>query len=884
MSNTLTHLSNALAGRYRLERELGQGGMATVYVAQDLRHDRKVALKVMRPELLAVIGAQRFLAEIKTTASLQHPHILPLHDSGEVRATDGDASFASGDSFVFYVMPFIEGETLRDRLNRERQIGVDDAIRLAREVASALDYAHRHGVIHRDIKPENILLHEGQAVVADFGIALAVSRLEGGTRMTETGMSLGTPHYMSPEQAMGERIIDARADVYALGCVLYEMLVGEPPFTGPTAQAVVARVLTDAPRPIRTQRRTVPLHVEAAVNKALEKLPADRFTTAAEFAAALGDMTFRTSADAAAGASESTAAGARASRVGVYAGAVVIVGLGLAAMWGWLRPSAPRETTWTYISHPAKEMAAWENSFALAPDGQSYVYSGPGEGGGQLWLKRRNELSAVPLAGTAGGVSPFFSPDGQWIAFFASGKLRKVPVAGGTPSTLADGSTAAPWGAWLPDDVIVFGGSGFSLIEVDARGGKTRELVGRVATRGAVLPVGTPDGRGILYSACTVNCGSSEVWIIERRTGKSRRLLEQGFALGFLADHLLFAADGGLFAIAFDHSRLDVRGAAVPVLENVVRASISRSGTLLYTEGGQSAESHVVWVTRIGLATPIDTAWSGGFGHVALSPDGRRIAIDIVNRQQQDVWIRTLAGGTTSRVSFKGKVNTRPAWSRDGSRIAYVSDRDSVSAIFVQGIDGSVSATHLVSALDVWEAEWSPDGQWIVYRAGTSGLSYDLFAVRTTGDTTVVPLVSTPFFERAMTISPNGRFIAYVSDESGRDEVYVRPFPNAGESRWLVSTSGGTEPRWAHNGRELFYVSPNQDLNIVDVSTAGIFTAGKPRRLFAIGAYMRDQSNHAYDISSDDQRFLMIQPSAQTVGPPVLVENWVEVLKRKLTK
>ena len=279
MPELLGRLQSALADRYRLDREIGAGGMATVYLAQDVRHDRKVALKVLRPELAAVIGAERFLAEIKLTANLQHPHILPLFDSGEA------------DSYLFYVMPFVEGETLRDRLTREKQLPVPDALRIAGEVASALDYAHRHGVVHRDIKPENILLHDGQALVADFGIALAASKASG-SRMTETGMSLGTPHYMSPEQAMGEREITARSDVYALGAVLYEMLTGEPPFTGNTAQAVVARVLTESPRPLATQRHTIPRHVEAAVITALEKLPADRFATAAEFAEALKDKTY----------------------------------------------------------------------------------------------------------------------------------------------------------------------------------------------------------------------------------------------------------------------------------------------------------------------------------------------------------------------------------------------------------------------------------------------------------------------------------------------------------------------------------------------------------------------------------------------------------------
>src|SRR5687767_13540837 len=286
MSSMLDRLTSVLAERYSFEREIGVGGMATVYLARDLRHDRLVALKLLRPELGAVIGADRFLAEIKLTANLQHPHILPLFDSGAV------------EGLLYYVMPYVEGVSVRERLNREKQLSIAESVRIATEVASALDYAHRRGIIHRDIKPENILLHDGQALVADFGIALAVSTA--GTRMTETGMSLGTPHYMSPEQAMGEREITARSDVYALGAVTYEMLVGEPPFTGPTAQAIVARVLTGEPEPPSASRKTIPPHVEAAVLQALEKLPADRFASAADFAAALGNPGF-TSARSTAG-------------------------------------------------------------------------------------------------------------------------------------------------------------------------------------------------------------------------------------------------------------------------------------------------------------------------------------------------------------------------------------------------------------------------------------------------------------------------------------------------------------------------------------------------------------------------------------------------------
>src|SRR4051812_4013230 len=326
MEDTPPRLAEALADRYRLERELGAGGMATVYLAHDLKHDRKVAVKVLRPELAAVIGADRFLAEIKTTAALQHPHILPLFDSGQA------------DGYLFYVMPLIEGESLRDRLNREHQLPVDDSVRLAKEIGSALDYAHRHGVIHRDIKPENILLHDGSALVADFGIALAVSHA-GGNRMTETGLSLGTPGYMSPEQATGERGLDARSDVYSLGCLLYEMLAGEPPHTGPTVQAVIAAVVTKEPTRLSERRRSLPANVDAAGHKALAKLPADRFANADAFVRALSEAA--TSATYAAYTGATTAAPApvaRRSTRRTLVSAGVLLLMAVVAASGWLRP------------------------------------------------------------------------------------------------------------------------------------------------------------------------------------------------------------------------------------------------------------------------------------------------------------------------------------------------------------------------------------------------------------------------------------------------------------------------------------------------------------------------------------------------------------------
>jgi len=430
MTDISARLSAALADRYRIERQLGQGGMATVYLAQDLKHDRSVALKVLRPELAAVLGAERFVVEIKTTAALSHPHILPLFDSG------------TAEGQLYYVMPYIEGETLRERLNRDKQLSIEDAIQITAEIADALDYAHRHGVIHRDIKPENILLHDGRPMVMDFGIALAVSAAAGG-RMTETGLSLGTPHYMSPEQATADRDITARSDVYSLASVLYEMLAGEPPHMGNSAQQIIMKIIAEPAAPVTKLRKNVPPNVTAALAQALEKLPADRFDSAKAFSEALANRSF-TGATMATGAA--AAAGGRAATLTtpfIAVTAVAVVAIVMAA-WGWSR-SAPQLISRYSVSLPDSQSLSSTSGarrLALSPDGRTIVYVGPGTSTGstRLWVRPLDQLRAAPLAGTDGAVNPAFSPDGKRVAFATTGQphaLKVVPLAGGPIQELA---------------------------------------------------------------------------------------------------------------------------------------------------------------------------------------------------------------------------------------------------------------------------------------------------------------------------------------------------------------------------------------------------------------------------------------------------------------
>jgi eukaryotic-like serine/threonine-protein kinase len=892
-----TRLSSALADRYRIERELGQGGMATVYLARDVRHDRMVAIKVLRPELAAILGAERFLTEIKTTANLQHPHILSLYDSGEAAGV------------VYYVMPYVEGESLRDRLAREHQLPVDDAVRTAREVADALQYAHEHGVVHRDIKPENILLHGGHALVADFGIALAVSRSDGGTRMTETGMSLGTPHYMSPEQAMGEREITPKADIYALGCVLYEMLTAEPPFTGATAQAIIARVMTEEPRGLTLQRRTIPPHVEAAVRTALQKLPADRFHSAAEFAAALADPAFAArSPGAVPGASARSSTPTRIA-LGIAAG-VTVLSLALAA-WGWLRPSPARPVIRYSMGIPpeqAMRQGILGVNLAISPDGKRMVYVGPGEGGDQLWVRERDRLDATPLAGTLGAFNPYFSPDGDRIAYSTGSttQLKVVPVIGGPPITLATpGTGTGGGGAWGPDGWIYFD-SPNGLSRIPADGGASELLIPYdSATReiGHAWPDALPNGKGLLYRARrNLDPADFDIVAFDLAT-RERHVLTKGLLARYVAPgYLVFLrADGALLAAPFDPEKLTLTGPTVPLFEGVMTKpfgsadiAVSPTGTLAYVPGLISSVGimELVYVGRDGAVTPFDPPVSFNPSvnrSLSLSPDGRRLALDVIGTASPDIWVKQLPSGPLSRLTFDGQAAYRPRWTPDGRTVLYISAQDSGRlSVWKRRADGSAPAEPVWrTRYPINEASLSGDGQWLIYRiTGDSG-NRDVYAVRPARDTVPIPLLTGRFSEQGAALSPNDRWLAYASDESGRDEIYVRPFPNAGEGRWQVSTQGGSAPRWAHSGRELFYESPAGDLMVVSVTPGPTFLAGEPRRLLPLGSGLVPSAIVPYyDLTPDDRQFVMVRLAtvnqAPGAGQVVVVDNWFEELRRKM--
>jgi eukaryotic-like serine/threonine-protein kinase len=867
-------LTAALLDHYRIEREIGQGGMATVYLAHDLRHQRKVALKVLRPELSAILGGERFLHEIRTTANLQHPHILPLHDSGEA------------DGIVYYVMPFVEGESLRARLSREKQLPVDDAVRIAREVADALDYAHRQGIVHRDIKPENILLHDGRAQVADFGIALAVSSAGGGTRMTETGMSLGTPHYMSPEQAMGEREISARSDIYALGCVLYEMLAGEPPFTGPTAQAIIARVVTEEPRSLVLQRRTVPPHIEAVVRRALEKLPADRFASAAQFAAAL------TSTEFASAVPSPAAPHARArqrqprilsSRAAPLTLLALLALTSAGAAWGWLREEAnelsPIGRFTLLIPEEARFLDATGTGIALSPDGSRLVYVGVNTQSQQhLLMRSMDQLEPAPIAGTRGATQPFFSPDGAWIGFAAANKLQKVAVAGGPALpivTLDSGLIGASWGE---GDIIVYG-TITGLRRVPAAGGPPT-IVTQLDTTMDIAhgyPTVLPGGKAVVFQIRGQD-NVDRLAAITLADGKLKRFEQPGTDPRYVnTGHLILGTiEGTVTAVPFDARKLQLTGAAVPLAEAVLSGGggalemgVSARGDFVYASGSSSISSIVM--VDAGGAPRVLTPEMRAYSSPRLSPDGRYVAMEIAEGRGWAVWLFDIAQKTLTRLTFEREA-ARPVWSPDGRHLAYTVYNPDPDIHQIRADGSALAETLLVAPGRQLADGFTPDGRYLVYHQNNAGTTRnDIMLLSLDGTRTIRPYLQTPADEFAPAVSPDGRWLAYTSDESGRAEVYVRAFPEPG-AKIQVSLEGGTEPRWAPDGRRLYYRNGDRMLTAT-VQTQPDFAVQQRTELFR-GSFPDNRFHAQYDVARDG-RLVMVQGS-QPTNDLVVVLNWFD--------
>ena len=895
-------------GPYEILSALGAGGMGEVYRARDTKLDREVAIKVL-PELFVSDPERvaRFQREAKMLAALNHPHIggiYGLEDAGGVRAL---------------VLELVEGQTLADRI-AQGPIPLDEALPIARQIAEALEAAHEQGIIHRDLKPANIKLRpDGTVKVLDFGLAKALEPTSASPNvtasptittpamMTGIGMILGTAAYMSPEQARG-RAADKRSDVWAFGCVLYEMLTGRRAFDGEDVTEIIAAVVKTEPD-WKAFPSDVPTYIRKIVQRCLAK---DRKARIPDLSVA------RFMLDETAGAATTDAAstGPRPTavlRLWQAATALLLLTTIAVPVTYLLRARAPavtrfvvsppEGTTFVVSGRPA-------TGAAMSPDGLKLAFTARDASGKTLlWVRSLDSLTAQPLTGTDNAASPFWSPDSRFIGYSTPGKLMKIAASGGPPQTLcafSGPSILGRGGAWNRDGVIVFNNGPGPLFRVSSAGGQPSS-VGKLANgqNSFQFPSFLPDGHHVLYHASASTPEVSGLHVMSLDTGESKRLLEADTS-GIYASqsgYLLFVRLGTLLAQTFDPKTLALLNESFPIAERVESAmipglvtfSLSENGVLGYGIGsGAAAGLQMVWLDRQGKQSET-VGPPGDYRGIDLSPDGTRVAAHVHDGNGGDIWISELSRGTTSRFTFDAaQENSSPVWSPDGSRIAYGSFRNGKGGLYQKLSNGTGPEEKLLeSDVATLPVSWSPDGQSIVYSVLDPKASTRVqWMLPLSGDRKPVPLAYTTFQETHGQVSPDGKWLAYYSNETGRYEVYVQSFPQ-GTGKWQVSTTGGQFPRWRRDGRELFYMSQASrgKMMAVDVKSSGTaFEASAPKELFDTvyinlghpggGPY------HTYAVSPDGQRFLIPRARSTdqqtTATPIVVVFNWLEELKQRV--
>jgi serine/threonine-protein kinase len=893
-------LTGRTISHFDLREALGAGGMGVVYRADDTRLGRVVALKFLLPHynLDAAVKA-RFLREAHAAAALDHPNLCTVHEVG-----------TSDEGWLFLAMALYQGETLRARLTRDGPIPVREALEIARQIAEGLQAAHAAGIVHRDLKPGNVMLLPDDTVrILDFGLAKARDQ-----SLSEIGARFGTVSYMSPEQIRGGNV-DGRSDLWALGVVLYEMLVGQKPFSKDEEVATAHAILHDEPELPSTHRGDISAPIEGIVLRLLEKEPSNRYADARELlrdlarAGAFFDGTTRPIKAAVVRVKTDAPRPLATRRRGVpYAVSTLAILLAATLFWGWMHPApAKRVVRYSLVFDSAEAMIKPIGYFwgrlALSRDGSRLAYVGGPRA--QILVREWSQLHATAIPGSEGAQNPFFSPDGQQVGFITGdNKLQIASLSGGPLIVVTDSLIGTAGASWGKDGYIYIDGSGPEpLIRVEPRAGAVPKRFTALDAASREIdhswPEVLPNGKGILIAVGSRNAARS-IGVVDMSSRKHHLIVNNAVYARYVpTGHLLYVTtDRTLMVAPFDQNAMKVTGKPTALVQGIrlapsssVDLAVSDNGTLLYTRGTATEKQELVWVGRDGKAEPVDPNWQGTFIQPSLAPDGRRLAVTLLPGgsydavgQTSDIWIKRLDRGPPTKLTLDGMSRDYAAWTPDGRSVSFSSYRAGSVDLWTKRADGSTQAAlQLHEKRGIYSARWSPDGKWLVFRTDRSKTGAgDILGIRPGIDTVAVQLVATRFTETAPAISPDGRWLAYSSNKSGPYEVYVVPFPNTSATEWAVSVGGGTEPLWSHSGKELFYRDGAGDLVAVEVQSAPKFALGRSRILFSTAPYFSFARALEYAVGPDDRRFLMIRQVP--VGPPdelIVVDNWFEELRAK---
>jgi len=888
-------------GPYEVLAPLGAGGMGEVYKALDTRLDRTVAVKVLPQHLSSSAEVrQRFEREAKTISQLSHPHICALYDVG------------NQDGVEYLVMEYLEGETLAERLLKG-PLPTEQTLRYGIEIADALDKAHRQGIVHRDLKPGNVMLTKSGVKLLDFGLAKAVRPVSSasaltslpteGPALTAEGTILGTFQYMAPEQLEG-RESDARTDIFAFGVLLYEMATGQKAFSGRSRASLIGAILKDEPPPISTVQPMTPPALDRVVRTCLAKDPENRWQTARDVVLELKWISEGRS-QAEIGAPAVTAWRSR-ERVAWILAALFGIGLAVTLPLSILRrPRGAGEGRTLKLSILPPEKGAFQPGMtAISPDGMRLAFAAAtAEGKSLLWIRPLDALEARPLPGTDGAYLPFWSPDSRFLAFYAEGKLKKIEASGGPPQSLCDAQSGRG-GTWNREGVIVFTPTPAErLFRVSAAGGPAIPVTTLDPSRqenSHRWPVFLPDGRHFLYFARSRQKENRAIYVGSIDSKETRPLMSGNSNVLFAPSlteasegYLLFEREGFLMARRFDAAGLRLEGDPLPIAGRVrgsdpltaANFTVSQTGVLAYGKGTQIGYRQLAWLDRSGK--PLSSIGPAGiYLDVSLSPDEKRAALDTINIEVggREVWLMDLARGVMSRLTPGETADWSPVWSADGSRIAFGANQTSIAWDLYQKSSSGAGREELLFKSDSPKVaeDWSLDGRFLLYTVGGARSKREIWVLALSGDRKTIPILQTAFDEFLPNFSPDGRWIVYVSNESGRPEVYVQTFPIS-SAKWRVSTDGGSQPRWRRDGKEIFYFAPDGALMAVPVMPGSTFEAGAPRKLFETGMGFSALAGerHRFCVAADGERFLLLrQVEEQNAQPLTVVFNWMADLKK----